>query len=56
MWYKMLGTITCSSLMLLNIKKNTRDRRNIRKNENKMTFEHGFLGDDQSKELHQFTI
>ena len=52
----MLGTITCSSLMLLNIKKNTRDRRNIRKNENKMTFEHGFLGDDQSKELRQFTI
>ena len=48
MWYRTFVMITCSSLILLNIKNNTRDRRNIRKNENKMTFEHSFLGDDDS--------
>jgi hypothetical protein len=34
--------------MLLNIKNKTRDRRNRRKNENKMTFEQGFLEGDDS--------
>ena len=38
----------CSSFTLLNIKNNTRDRRNIRKNEKNMTFEQGFLGDEDS--------
>jgi len=38
----------CSSLTLLNIKNNTRDRRNIRKNEKNTTFEQGFLGDEDS--------